>query len=159
MKLSMQTVLLIDDQPAGVKYYVKALKDAGFDVVTLTSADEAWDYFTNFRPEIAAVILDIIMAPGAAMVGKDHKAGTMTGVFLFERILDLQEKSRALVPVGVMTQSTDKQVFDALVEIQKRHRPLEQFQLWSKVSLTPGAFIEQFKEWLGAVESLYNLKK
>jgi CheY-like chemotaxis protein len=157
--MSKGKVVLIDDQPLLVQqYYAKALEIRGYDVVILESAAAAWDYFVVEDPEVCAVVLDIIMPPPPQIETEDHRAGTRTGVFLYKHILRLfalQNTPKGRVPIAVLTQSNDKEMFDILLEVHKAGRPLEQFQMWSKSGLDPGDFASEFEEWLQAVRELY----
>ncbi len=86
----MSLVLLIDDEINPMQYYVRALKMEGFDVVQLTTADEALEYITNSRnrkPDI--IVLDIMLPPGKYENNPDSDQGLRTGILLYPDLKEL----------------------------------------------------------------------
>ena len=52
-------ILIIDDEPAVLKMYSIALKDAGHEVITASNGTDGLDQAASFKPDI--ILLDIIM--------------------------------------------------------------------------------------------------
>ncbi len=57
----MQTILVVDDDPAQVKVIEMALREANYDPVTATNGEEALKTFARYQPDL--VVLDVMM-PG-----------------------------------------------------------------------------------------------
>ena len=154
----MSMVLFIDDEPNRIKFYIRAVQSRGYATRTLQNTDEAWAFFQEARPEVRAVVLDIMMPPGRHLADTAHADGTRTGVFLYRRILEqmaIQAINRHAIPIAVLTQVNDPDTLRMLQEVQLEHRPNERFEVWSKHGLDPDDFADQFETWLKAVEELY----
>src|SRR4051812_42323235 len=98
----MKRVLLIDDEDNPMRYYARALRILGFDVVHCHTTDEARGALDRSEERMDGVILDIMMPPGEFFRGEDTQKGTATGALLFHQI----RKRRANVPVLVLTNVT-----------------------------------------------------
>jgi DNA-binding response OmpR family regulator len=97
-------VLLVDDDLYAIQPYFEALADAGFSVSPAQSASQAIDLA---RTELFdAVVLDIMMAPGAKFTSIETAGGFKTGIALARSIRDFLPNARILA----FTQSTDPEV-------------------------------------------------
>lgn len=66
-------------------YYVQALRDKGFDVVTATGADQALAKL-HAQGDFDLVILDLMMPPGQTFTSEETALGMRTGMRLAEQI-------------------------------------------------------------------------
>ena len=157
-KLPLSTVVFIDDEPNRIRFYIRAIKARRYQTHELQDTDDAWEYFRESRPDVCAVVLDVMMPPGKHLADAAHVGGTRTGVFLYRRILEqmaIQAIHHHSIPIAVLTQVNDPETLKMLQEVQLEHRPDERFEVWSKHGLDPDDFADQFETWLKAVEELY----
>lgn len=155
---TLATVVFIDDEPNRIRFYIRAVQSRGYQILVLQDTDDAWEFFQQPRPEVRAVVLDIMMPPGKHLADAAHVGGTRTGVFLYRRILEqmaIQAIHRHSIPIAALTQVNDPETLNMLQEVQLEHRPNERFEVWSKHGLDPDDFADQFQTWLKAVEELY----
>lgn len=159
----MPRVLIVDDQPDVIDYFVDALKARHFDVDVIPDVVAAIDYLNSPPGDLVAIILDIIMPPGP-FADKEHQGGLRTGKFLHEHILNMeyvQEDYGHRFPIAVLTQVSDQGVLKEMEEIQiamwrkagKNPKPTW-FQVWSKYEVEPKYFAIEFEEWLKVMEEL-----
>ncbi len=92
------TVLVVDDDSSTRGALGHALGDEGYDVSTAASGDEAWEYFTQFSPDV--VISDVRMRHG-------------DGVTLLERVRNVDDKSPVFI---LMSGFSDISPGDALAK-------------------------------------------
>lgn len=147
-----RTVLLIDDQPGAMRYYIKALKGSGFDVVVVSSADKAWDFFGEPHPEVNVVILDIMMPEGSHV--EDPHNGLGTGIFLHRRIVS-QEAVHAVrkrpLPIAVLTNLRREDILEEVRGLSTQ-TPYDTFRVWSKLDFEdPRDFVKEFESWLSSL--------
>ncbi|MFH1936314.1 MAG: response regulator [Bacteroidota bacterium] len=81
-------VLLIDDEKVAMQFYIKALRESGYEVIQVCDPDEAVEYMENSderTPDI--IILDIMLPPGNRFRGRpDVEEGLRTGVLLYPEL-------------------------------------------------------------------------
>lgn len=63
--MSGKRILVIDDEEPQLQIISYALKDAGFDVETGTTADQAKELFDSYQPDL--VVLDIMLPDGSGL--------------------------------------------------------------------------------------------
>ena len=80
----MATILLIDDEKLPMNYYIRAFKLRNFDVKQFYDPDSAMEYIQQKKPQIKAIILDIMMLPGKKYTNEDTDNGLRTGVLLYK---------------------------------------------------------------------------
>jgi len=61
IRRGMETLMLVDDEPAVLRTAQKLLKREGYKTHAFTKGREAVEFFRNHHSEIAAVVLDMIM--------------------------------------------------------------------------------------------------
>ena len=147
----MPTIVLIDDEPGAMKYYVKALTILGFHVIEIESADAAWEFFEQPHPEVTAVILDIMMPPGQYLEHEDHGEGLRTGLFVYRRIVDQECRwlgTNQQRPTAVLTNVSNPDTLTWLQMIAFERERSRTFRLWQKLDVSPMHFAEQFSRWL-----------
>jgi CheY-like chemotaxis protein len=96
-------VLIVDEEPAAMGYYIDALTECGFDVGVCENPSEAADMCRSLMPDL--IILDIMMPPGDKYRGENHHDGLRTGFFVLR---DLRSCCKD-VPVIVLTNVTDRE--------------------------------------------------
>lgn len=94
----METILLIDDDVAPMKYYVKRLKTK-YNVVQKIIPDDAYDFLNEKKGEICCIILDIMLPPSKKYKDHETSEGLKTGVLLYKDILNDFPK----IPIIVFT--------------------------------------------------------
>ena len=99
-------ILFVDDELRQMDSYVQELKLSGFELSQVNNVDEALQYFNEKYKEISLVILDIMMAPGAAFSSEETKDGLRTGESFYREI---RKVSRDL-PIILFTNVSDEQV-------------------------------------------------
>jgi CheY-like chemotaxis protein len=87
----MKKILLVDDEEQLISIMANVLKDEGFDVKTMLSAEEALSAYTSFSPDL--VISDV-------------KMERMDGFAMFERVKSLP--SNRSVPFIFLTGLDDR---------------------------------------------------
>ena len=137
-------VVLIDDEPFAMKYYIKALEWKDLEVDVIRSANKACQYFSQPREDVMSIILDIMMPPGRFGAKKTDE-GMLTGVFLMSHIVGLQVDIRGKsVPIAVLTNAATPAVIAKLHEEAEALESHEQFRIWPKMDTSPFAFADQF---------------
>jgi CheY-like chemotaxis protein len=150
--MKKKTVLLIDDQPNAMRYYIKALKARGFEVLIVSSADQAWEFFSDPHPEVSVVILDIMMPEGSHI--NDPHNGLGTGIFLHKRIV-AQEAVLAVrkrpLPIAALTNLRREDILEE-VRALSTETPYDTFRVWSKLEFEdPRDFVAEFDAWLDSL--------
>jgi len=146
--MAKRTVVLIDDEPEPMKYYIKALELLHFEAKVLRSLDEAWEFFGEPHPEVEAVILDIMMPPGKYLSNVDHADGLRTGLFLYKRIVEqlgIQQARKHPLPVAVLTNVSNPTTLAALEHAERDCGP---YRIWQKMDTSPMTFADQLVRWL-----------
>ena len=72
-------IVWIDDDQHSIETQVARLKLANYDVTVMPSVDEAYKTLSDPECEIQCVVLDIMMATGSLLKGKDTEGGLKTG--------------------------------------------------------------------------------
>lgn len=98
-----------------MSYYVRALKEAGFEVKRSFDPDSAWEQLSTKKIEVDAFILDLMMLPGNKYKDQETLDGLITGSFLYDDIRPLYPD----VPFVVLTNLSDAQIPENL-----EHEPL-----------------------------------
>ena len=137
---------------------VRALREAGFAITLIETADKAWEFFQNPHPEICAVILDIMMPPGKYLTGLDNDEGLRSGVFLYAKLVETEaakEKEILSVrgyhlPVAILTNVTNPETLQMLQEVSNRHPNLH-LRIWAKMTTSPMTFAGEFDQWASAL--------
>lgn len=77
-------IVLIDDDCGPMDYFKETLKEYGFNVTHITSADDALSLLRDERAlkEAALFLIDIMMPPGKTLSAKDTNFGLTTGLVL-----------------------------------------------------------------------------
>jgi CheY-like chemotaxis protein len=94
----MDTILFIEDERLPMIYYIKELERSGFNVKEFHSPEDAVA-FAQTKPQLALIILDIMMPPGEKYKEEDTKDGLRTGVFLFRDLSILYQD----LPIIILT--------------------------------------------------------
>lgn len=77
-------ILLIDDEIEAMKFYVMALRKAGYAVEQLRGPDAVNAYIQKQRPVPDVILLDIMLPPGKEYAQNPMcRDGTRTGVFFY----------------------------------------------------------------------------
>ncbi len=156
--MNANCVVFIDDQPNYIEYFVQEVKRRGFQTKVIKDVDEAIAYFSLPRPDVAAVVLDIIMPPGRDLWESSNEEGLWTGVYLYGKISSLQGILRASgfpLPIAVLTQRAVGDAIHMLEELGIKAPINEKFQIWQKVGLEADQFAMEFETWLQALRELY----
>ena len=145
-------IVFIDDQPAALRYYIRALEDKGYEITILSSSDAAWEFFGEPRDDVKAVILDVMMPEGSHV--KDPSHGMATGIYLIRRIL-MQEvvhkRSKTNIPIAVLTNRNIREVMDD-VRTLVGNEYVSNLKVWSKLDFSdPFEFGNVFSKWLSSV--------
>lgn len=156
----MPIILIIDDQPNRIRYFIQGLEGAGYVVDVRQDVANALAYLEAPPADLVAILVDIIMPPGP-FANLEHMGGTRTGIFLYSKICEikaLQGISQYPVPLAVLSQTNDNATLAALNQVQMEKRPREKghHQVWSKVGLEVDDFVREFKDFLATVKELYS---
>lgn len=108
----MNTILLIDDEKAPMKYYIRALRQKNFDVKQCFKPEDAFQYLENSKSPPLVTILDIMMLPGEKYANEDTDDGLKTGLFVLR---DLQ-KMYPTMPIIVLTNVNDSDTLNFIEE-------------------------------------------
>ena len=105
MNATPARILVVDDDPYGIKYAVLSLKRAGYDVTTVNSADRAMEAVQREHFDLA--IVDVLMPPGtvAGMAAVDDHNG---GLYVAAAI----RKHDPACKILGFTNSSDERVFE-----------------------------------------------
>lgn len=129
-------ILLIDDDKVPMKYYLMALKKAGFSVKQCRETDEALNYATMRKKNISLIILDIIMSPGEKYNNCDTKDGTLTGIFLMDDLENIPLR----VPYIILTNNPNPFITQ-YINSKKGH----EIKYFQKKDLPPFELVEIVK--------------
>jgi len=129
-------VLLIDDNKLPMQFYIKALKQEGFEVEQCFEPDSALDFVEKNKEQIAVIILDIMMPPGKTYNSKDTKEGLKTGNFLYDGLRALCPNTPILVLTNVNQPETLKKFYDLGIDVKQ------------KISCPPFELVELIDEML-----------
>jgi DNA-binding response OmpR family regulator len=125
-------VILVDDDMIATSFYVRALERSGFAVKQFFGPDTAFEYIDDKNPEVAAIIMDIMMLPGNRYTSVDTKDGLRTGVFMARDFREFYPQVPIIVLTNVSNQETLR-LFDEsslLKVVQKlEYPPFELVQL------------------------------
>ena len=99
-KPSKGVILVVDDEPIVLRLASAALAEAGYRPIVAENAAEGFNRYLEVRPDVALVLLDVVMPGG-------------TGLELAERIRKLDPTVKILVMSGYS---------DAQLEVQARKR-------------------------------------
>ena len=95
----MHSVIIIDDDPAPMAFYIKAFQDSGFNVKHITTVREAiHDIETAVVPP-DAYVLDIMMPPGDELPLEQSNYGLTSGIEIYKRIRAKYQN----IPIVVLT--------------------------------------------------------
>ncbi len=75
-------LLVDDDRLPTMRFYIKALTQEGYTVEHRFDPDGALEFIAQAGPEIAIIILDIMMPPGDAYKEEDTNEGLKAGLLL-----------------------------------------------------------------------------
>ena len=144
-------IVMMDDEPIHMNYIIKALVSEGFDVDVIDNADDAWTYFDKPRPNIRAIILDIMMPPAQAFQDEDHDEGLRSGVFIYRHILEQLHEHTVTstgLPVGILT-NVENTLTLTTVDLQRKELwPDHKLRFWEKLGVSPKQFAKEFKAWI-----------
>ncbi len=153
-------VVLVDDQLKPMEFYIDALRENNFEVLTIHDADAAVRYFDLAHEDLDAIILDIMMPAGEIFSHDDTAEGMRTGLLIYRSILiqqallTLAGKPVHAYPIAILTNSANPQTMAELRSIHEQCAPADQFKIWHKPKQKPMEFVHQFAEWLNEVETL-----
>lgn len=158
----MPRVLIIDDLPNSTIEFADGLTNAGFTVEVRNRVQAALNYLESPHADLEAVVIDIIMPPekfGSELTLK----GTRTGIFLYEQICKMEPLRNAAgrpMPLAFLTNSRESETREILHQKQLAMRPQEKghYYVWPKEDLEVHNFVEEFKEFLAAVNDIYQGK-
>ena len=150
-------ILIVDDEPGAMKYFIRGLTRADYQIIQLNSAQKCWDYFGAPDQDLCAVILDIMMPPAKEFKDENHNSGLKSGLFLYRRILE-QMSAGVLngrhIPVAALTNANNGDVIKGLEKTRIRHGVSEPFKVWSKADTSVNSFVREFRSWLEAIWEL-----
>lgn len=89
-------------------YYTQALREAGYELTEVNNTDRALQELAG--PPFDLILLDVMMAPRAALAGADTARGLRSGLVL----ADLVAKAQPQVPVVILTNVEDAATLQAL---------------------------------------------
>lgn len=92
-------ILFIDDEPEKITGYTQAFELSGFEVVLLSSIDDAYATLEDIPNEVEAIILDVMMPSGIGLDPVDTKDGLETGI----RFLEWLKKFHEVIPIVILT--------------------------------------------------------
>ncbi len=110
-------ILFIDDEEARTRPWVEQLREAGFEVEVLSSADEARRALEAADPP-QCVVLDLMIPADGEVPDRETGYGTRTGLWLLQRF----RESHAQAPVVVLTNVDDPGVEDAVIGLAAVYR-------------------------------------
>lgn len=116
MKFSDSTkrIMWIDDDVLLLDKQIDLVKKAGWPIIKINSADDAYEEFKNNKPEYRGILLDTMMDP-TELIGPHHVSGILTGALLAKRAISEQHISRDRV---VFLTNCKQQIFlDIAIEI------------------------------------------
>ena len=99
-------ILLVDDDNLVMRFYTRALEKTGYEVRQTYNPDKTFEFIEKEKPDLSAIILDIMMPPGEKYRNEDTREGLRTGTFLYN---DLKSQYPE-VPVVVLTNVTDQEI-------------------------------------------------
>lgn len=99
-------ILVVDDEQHEIDSYILELRLSGFEVESEKGVDAALARYEQEAPAIELIILDIMMAPGAAFQDVDTQDGLRTGISLFEAL----RARNPHIPLLILTNVSDDRV-------------------------------------------------
>ena len=106
-------ILFIDNEEARTRPWVDALREAGFEVEFLTSADAARQTLDAADPPPLCVVLDLMIPADGEVPDRETSYGTRTGLWLLQRFRERNSQ----VPVVMLTNVDDPSVEDAVRDL------------------------------------------
>jgi len=108
----MTRILFVDDEidprqtaePSGsyMWFYIQALRDADYEVIPVTTPDEAIQKVEEDSADFDLLILDIMMPPGNIVDAEQANGGVRSGVLLADLIATTAPKLPILVLTNVL---------------------------------------------------------
>lgn len=148
------TIVFVDDGTTEVQGFVRSLEATGCRVVHLRGADEASAYFSQERPRVDAVILELMVPPGkqpVPRVGPDtHAAGCVYDRVVAGRAL---RSGQMPVPMAILTRADGAETLRLVHQAMERH-PSAIVRVWFKRSTDPKSFANEFSTWLADVREI-----
>lgn len=142
------TILIVDDDNLVVKFYTRALEEEGFKVRQTYDPDETLKLIEKEKPDLSAIILDIMMPPGETYSDEDTQEGLRTGTFLYNDLKAYYPN----VPVVVLTNVTDQETI--------RQFPNEpRLRIANKLDYTPFELAELTTKMIEAASPKATLSK
>jgi CheY-like chemotaxis protein len=135
------TVLLVDDDKFLMSYYVRRLQQMHMEVYQKLDPDQAMAWIEGERPELAAIILDIMMPYGTRYDAQQTLQGLRTGIILYRDIRRLYPKT----PVVALTNVIDG---DVLQELESDRR----VTVLQKMEYTPNELGEVVAQLIAAAQ-------
>lgn len=99
---SRPLVLVVDDEPVVMQYYVKVFQERGLRARLVTNVDDVFPIMEKHKDEVAAVVIDIMMPPGTRYSERNSEEGLKTGLLLWR---DLRARFTEL-PMLILTNVT-----------------------------------------------------
>ncbi len=126
MNDSQPTLLLVDDDPVNLEILVEHLEEAGYQTVTASQGEEAWDILEQGTIPFQAVLLDRMMPvmDGMAVLAKIKTTESLTILpVIMQTAAASSEKIREGIAAGAfyyLTKPYTKEVLLAIVEAAVR---------------------------------------
>lgn len=108
----------IDNEEARTRPWVDELREAGFQVEFLSSADAARQALDATETPPECVVLDLMIPADGQVPDRETGYGTRTGLWLLQRFRD----RHARAPVVVLTNVDDPGVEDAVAGLKAVYR-------------------------------------
>jgi len=133
----MARIILIDDDHGPMGFYLKALRQSGFDVEHIDSVAGALDHIEHGEVPGDLYVLDLMMPPGDAMELEKAGFGLKSGIELYRSLRARWEN----VPVIILTSISNPAILELLPVDSNTLRE-------AKIDLLPFELVEKVKQRL-----------
>ncbi len=111
-------ILIVDEELYLVDPYIEVLKDEGYEITTLSSADEVVAHLQEHTYDL--ITLDILMPPSKEQISEpDGGEEEKTGVWLFKKIRATPANRKT--PIIFITVTRSAEIHDEIREVEKEY--------------------------------------